>query len=82
MTKTVCLVGTLDTKGLEFQFLKERIETSSVATHVLNTGILGAPLFEPNVSAEQVAEAGDTSLKALREEGDRGNSVAAMAKGA
>ena len=82
MSKTVCLVGTLDTKGLEFGFVKERIEASGVATYVMNTGILGAPLLEPDVSAEQVAAAGGTSLKVLRNEGDRGNSVAVMAKGA
>ena len=82
MSKTACLVGTLDTKGPEFEFLKERIEANNVATHVVNTGILGEPQFEPNVSAEQVAEAGGTSLTALRNESDRGNSVAAMANGA
>ena len=81
MSKTACLVGTLDTKGQEFEFLKERIEANKVATYVINTGILGEPGFEPNVSAEQVAEAGGTSLTTLRNEGDRGNSVAAMAKG-
>jgi uncharacterized protein (UPF0261 family) len=74
-------VGTLDTKGPEFEFLKERIEANKVATYVINTGILGEPGFEPNVSAEQVAEAGGASLTTLRNEGDRGNSVAAMAKG-
>ena len=82
MSKTACLVGTLDTKGPEFEFLKERIEANNVATHVVNTGILGEPQFEPNVSAEQVAEEGGTSLTALRNESDRGNSVAAMANGA
>lgn len=82
MSKTACLVGTLDTKGLEFEFLIERIEASGVSTYVINTGILGEPHFEPNVSAEQVAEAGGTSLTALRNEGDRGNSVAVMANGA
>ena len=81
MSKTACLVGTLDTKGQEFEFLKERIEANKVATYVINTGILGEPGFEPNVSAEQVAEAGGASLTTLRNEGDRGNSVAAMAKG-
>ena len=81
MSKTACLVGTLDTKGQEFEFLKERIEANKVATYVINTGILGEPGFEPNVSAEQVAEAGGTSLTTLRNEGNRGNSVAAMAKG-
>jgi uncharacterized protein (UPF0261 family) len=81
MSKTACLVGTLDTKGQEFEFLKERIEANKVATYVINTGILGEPGIEPNVSAEQVAEAGGASLTTLRNEGDRGNSVAAMAKG-
>ena len=82
MSKTACLVGTLDTKGPEFEFLIERFETSGVSTCVINTGILGEPHFEPDVSAEQVAEAGGTSITALRNEGDRGNSVAAMANGA
>lgn len=82
MSKTACLVGTLDTKGPEFEFLKERIEANNVGTYVINTGILGEPHFEPEVSAEQVAEAGGTSLTALKSEGDRGNSVAAMANGA
>ena len=76
------MVGTLDTKGPEFEFLKERIEANNVGTYVINTGILGEPHFEPNVSAEQVAEAGGTSLASLKNEGDRGNSVAAMANGA
>lgn len=75
-------MGTLDTKGPEFEFLKERIEANNVGTYVINTGILGEPQFEPDVSAEQVAEAGGTSLTALKDEGDRGNSVAAMANGA
>ncbi len=82
MPKTACLVGTLDTKGPEFEFLKERVEANNVATFVINTGVLGDPYFEPSVSAEQVAEAGGTSLTTLRNESDRGNSVAAMANGA
>ena len=82
MAKTVGIVGTLDTKGMEFQFIKERIEASGTSTCVVNTGILGEPSFEPDVSAGEVAEAGGTSLQALQEGGDRGVAVAAMAEGA
>ena len=32
MEKTVCIVGTFDTKGLEFQFLKNQIEAANVST--------------------------------------------------
>jgi uncharacterized protein (UPF0261 family) len=81
MAKTVGIVGTLDTKGIEFQFIKERIEASGTSTCVVNTGSLGEPHFEPDVSADDVAAAGGTSLQALQDGGDRGVAVAAMAEG-
>ena len=82
MAKTVCIVGTMDTKGIEFGFIKSQIESSGVSTCVVNTGILGEPQLTPDISADEVAQAGGSSLKALRDEGDRGNSVAVMAQGA
>ena len=82
MAKTVCIVGTMDTKGIEFGFIKEQIEAAGVTTCVVNTGILGEPQLAPDISADEVAQAGGSSLKGLRDEGDRGNSVAVMAQGA
>ena len=82
MAKTVCIVGTMDTKGVEFSFIKEQIESTGVSTCVINTGILGEPQLTPDISADEVAQAGGSSLQALRDEGDRGNSVTVMAQGA
>ena len=82
MAKTVGIVGTLDTKGMEFQFIKEQIEASGTATCIVNTGIMGEPHFAPDVSAGEVAAAADASLQALQGGGDRGVAVAAMAEGA
>ena len=82
MAKTVGIVGTLDTKGMEFQFIKEQIEASGTSTCVVNTGIIGEPPFEPDISAGEVAAAAGTSLQALQDGGDRGVAVAAMAEGA
>ncbi|MXV78342.1 UPF0261 family protein [Candidatus Poribacteria bacterium] len=82
MAKTVCIVGTMDTKGIEFGFIKEQIEAAGVTTCVVNTGILGEPQLTPDISADEVAQAGGSSLKALQDEGDRGNSVDVMAQGA
>ena len=82
MSKTVCIVGTMDTKGTEFSFIKGQIESVGVSTCVINTGILGEPQLTPDISADEVAQAGGSSLQALRDEGDRGNSVAVMAQGA
>jgi len=80
--KTVAIVGTLDTKGVEFKFLKEQIEARGVATLVINVGILGKPLFTPDVSAADVAQAAGEDLQQLIKEGDRGHSVTVMCKGA
>ncbi|HHZ93256.1 TPA: UPF0261 family protein [Candidatus Poribacteria bacterium] len=82
MGKTVCLVGTFDTKGLEFQFLKNQIEAANVSTLTVNAGILSEPPFEPDISADDLASASGASLAKLRQEADRGNSVAIMAEGA
>ncbi len=82
MAKTVCIVGTMDTKGVEFSFIKSQIESTGVSTCVINTGILEEPQLTPDISANEVAQAGGASLQALRDEGDRGNSVAVMAQGA
>ena len=82
MAKTVCIVGTMDTKGIEFAFIKTQIESAGISTCVINTGILGEPQLAPDISADAVAQAGGSSLEALRDEGDRGNSVTVMAEGA
>ena len=80
--RVVGIVGTMDTKGAEFAFVKERIEALGLGTLVVNAGIAGEPRLAPDIDAATVAEAGGTTLAALRDEGDRGSSVAAMAEGA
>lgn len=58
MTKTVVIVGALDTKGQEFAFVKALIEAAGVKTLVVDFGVLGAPAFEPDIQREVVAAAG------------------------
>ena len=82
MPKTVALIGTFDTKGEEFSFLRERIESAGLRTLTIDAGVLGDPLFQTDVSREEVATAANESLSALRTERDRGRSVTAMAAGA
>ena len=62
----------MDTKGIEFSFIKSQIASTGVSTCVINTGILGEPQLTPDISADEVAQAGGSSLQALRDEGDRG----------
>lgn len=81
MAKKAILIGTLDTKGLEFKFIKEILENSDVETIVIDTGVLGDPLFEPDISSEEVARAGGSSVEELRKKNDRGEAIAVMTSG-
>lgn len=81
-SKTVALIGTLDTKGEEFAFLRDRIESCGLQTLMVDVGVLGDPPFTPDVSRATVAEAANEDLNALVVQRDRGRSVQAMAAGA
>lgn len=81
MTRTIAVVGALDTKGEEFAFVKDEITRRGHRTWVVNTGVVGEPLFEPDTRAAEVAEAGGSSLEALRAQADRGTAIEVMANG-
>jgi uncharacterized protein (UPF0261 family) len=79
---SVVLVGTLDTKGDELAFARDVMEAQGVGVHVVDVGVMDAPEFDPDTSAETVAEAGGTALADLRERGDRGEAMEVMSEGA
>lgn len=79
---TVLLVGTLDTKGPEYAFVRERILSTGVEVLVMDVGIVGDPPFAADIDADAVAQAAGTSVAALRKGGDRGTAVSTMARGA
>lgn len=79
---TILLVGTLDTKGTEFAFVRDLIVERGHQTIVMDAGISAEPLFSPDIPATAVAEAGGATLTALREAQDRGAAISAMSAGA
>lgn len=81
MSKKAVLVGALDTKGVEFGYVKDLLESLGVNTIVVNTGVLDQPLFSPDISSDEVALAGGMSMSELRAQLDRGTAVAVMARG-
>ncbi|WP_329112880.1 Tm-1-like ATP-binding domain-containing protein [Streptomyces sp. NBC_01353] len=78
----VVLVGTLDTKGLEYGWLRERLLSRGVEVIVVDAGVIGAARIPADVPRAEVARAAGTELERLRSEGDRGAAVTAMARGA
>jgi uncharacterized protein (UPF0261 family) len=78
----VVLIGTLDTKGTEFQFVRDLILRDGFGTLVVDAGVLGPPVFPPDVPREEVFAAAGTSLAEVQRAGDRGRAIEAAARGA
>jgi uncharacterized protein (UPF0261 family) len=81
MAKTILLIGTLDTKGAEFAYVRALIQARGHQVLMMDAGILQDPLFEAEIDAAEVAEAGGGSLAQLRQQADRGMAVETMRQG-
>jgi len=81
-TKTIVVLGTLDTKGRETKFVKDVIEKLGFKALVMDVGIIGEPFFKPDVSREEVAEAAGISFKELSENPSREVASPIMSRGA
>jgi uncharacterized protein (UPF0261 family) len=79
---TVLLIGTLDTKGPEIAYVRDRLQALGLATIVADSGILAGPLdIVPDVSRAEVARLGGKTIEALRQAGSRGEAVHGMLLG-
>ncbi|HIG45891.1 MAG TPA: UPF0261 family protein [candidate division Zixibacteria bacterium] len=81
MPKTIAIAGALDTKGEEFKFLKDEIERRGHRTFVIDTGVVGESAFKADISNEEIAQAGGTSIETLKAGNDRGVAIDTMARG-
>ncbi len=78
----IILLGTLDTKGVEFQFVRDHLHALGLTTLVIDAGVTGPPTFVPDIARERVFAAADTTLDAVVKANDRGKAVEAAAIGA
>lgn len=73
---TIVLLGTLDTKGIEYDFLRDRLMEAGVEVTLIDAGVIGEPKATPDITREEVARAAGEDVEALA------SAVAAMARGA
>jgi len=78
---TVVLVGTLDTKGAEIEFVRDRLEELGVDVRIVDAGVMDHPPPHGDVGADQVAAAAGADRAALARAGDRSAAMAAMRAG-
>jgi uncharacterized protein (UPF0261 family) len=79
---TVVLIGTLDTKGIEYAYLRDRVREHGVDVILVDAGVLDGPLVEPDVTRQQVADAAGADLERLAAARDRAAALEAMGRGA
>jgi uncharacterized protein (UPF0261 family) len=85
--KTILLVGTLDTKGHEYAYLRSLIERRGHRTLVMDASVFDrnatslSPQLTPDIDAAQVAVAGGGDLTTLRTRGDRNEALVVMTRG-
>lgn len=79
---TVGLLGTFDTKGVEYAYLRDRIERAGCAVLMINAGVFSDPDYRVDFTRAEVAAAAGADIETLIAVGDRGAAVATQAEGA
>lgn len=82
MKTVIAMIGTFDSKGAEYAFLREAILAQGCDVFAVNAGTLGSTdRFPVDVGADAVIAASGDDLTALRAARDRGRAMAAAARG-
>ncbi|MBK1828053.1 Tm-1-like ATP-binding domain-containing protein [Haloferula rosea] len=79
---TIAVLGTLDTKGEEHQFVAELIRARGHDVVLIDVGTGAPPTHKPDFTRHDVATAGGKDLDALMAKQDRGSCVVAMSEAA
>lgn len=78
--KTIALIGTFDTKGEEYLYVKNKIENLGLRTLTIHAGIFETA-FSPDINHDLIAILGEGSIAKLQEKKDRGHAMEVMSKG-
>lgn len=75
----IAIIGTLDTKGQEIRYVRDRLRRLGALPVVIDAGILGEPVsIDPDIDRRQVAAAAEHTIEQVRAAGSRGAAVEIM----
>jgi len=80
--RTIAVLATLDTKGREADFLRECIKKRGHRALLIDTGVVGEPATQADLSRHKVAAAGGARLEELLDHPTREKAAPIMAAGA
>jgi len=69
MDKKIVILGSMDTKGEEYAFIKRHIEKAGCKALVMDVGVIGSPVLKPDITKYEVAKAAGEDLDELIKEG-------------
>lgn len=81
MAKKVLVISTLDTKGQETLYLKERLEARGLEPLLMDISMRGDEASPADIGPGRVAEAGGSSLQEVRESRERSKITNTMIRG-
>ncbi len=79
--KSVAIVATLDTKGKEAEYIRNKIAAQGIDTILIDSGVLGVPAVEATVSREEVAKAAGVTIDELKKQNKKSAAIAKQAEG-
>ncbi len=78
--KTVALVGTFDSKGTEYQYIKELLEKLDLNVFTIHTGVFESA-FVPDVDVAEIAAEADEDIASIRKRNDRAYATEVLSRG-
>ncbi|MCK4790815.1 MAG: Tm-1-like ATP-binding domain-containing protein [Desulfobacteraceae bacterium] len=82
MEKKIVIIGTVNTKGDQLGFLKERIESRGHKAILMDISMGGRPAFQADITPEEIAGLAGKNIDEIRASKDRLTITNAMAAGA
>jgi uncharacterized protein (UPF0261 family) len=80
--KNIVVLGTLDTKGEQILFLKERIAQRGHQAIIIDLSMGGIPLFQADITPQEIAQAEGKSIEEITTSRDRSMATRVMESGA
>jgi uncharacterized protein (UPF0261 family) len=82
MAKKILVIGSLDTKGEQLRFLKEKIESRGHKAILMDVSMGGRASFQADITAEEIARLGGKEIHEVIHSKDRFDITNVMSRGA
>jgi uncharacterized protein (UPF0261 family) len=77
----IVLIGSLDTKGADVEYIKNRIDRKRYNLLIVDTSIVGKHDYYSDITADEVVSAAGNDISELRRRADRGIAMDALSNG-